>query len=139
MAKMLMLRWKPINTGNGIWFDSNLIVLNGTSGVHIESKKSNLDVTTFQSMTGGKFVTCFQDYFGEVWDKIIPYPGIGQVIKFRINQLPDYAIIRGDIEDGGDTNPEHPDIPMNAFCGKEGEPFRDKNSDFFCGKQVINP
>lgn len=44
MAKMLMLRWKPINTGNGIWFDSNLIVLNGTSGVHIESKKSNLDV-----------------------------------------------------------------------------------------------
>ena len=71
MAKMLMLRWKPINTGNGIWFDSNLIVLNGTSGVHIESKKSNLDVTTFQSMTGGKFVTCFQDYFGEVWDKII--------------------------------------------------------------------
>lgn len=23
MAKMLMLRWKPINTGNGIWFDSN--------------------------------------------------------------------------------------------------------------------
>ena len=83
MAKMLMLRWKPINTGNGIWFDSNLIVLNGTSGVHIESKKSNLDVTTFQSMTGGKFVTCFQDYFGEVWDKIIPHPGIGQVIKFR--------------------------------------------------------
>lgn len=51
MAKMLMLRWKPINTGNGIWFDSNLIVLNGTSGVHIESKKSNLDITTFQSMT----------------------------------------------------------------------------------------
>ena len=136
MAKMLMLRWKPINTGNGIWFDSNLIVLNGTSGVHIESKKSNLDVTTFQSMTGGKFVTCFQDYFGEVWDKIIPHPGIGQVIKFRINQLPDYAIIRGDIEDGGDPDPEH---PMNAFCGKEGEPFRDKNSDFFCGKQVINP
>jgi len=113
--------------------------LNGTSGVHIESKKSNLDVTTFQSMTGGKFVTCFQDYFGEVWDKIIPHPGIGQVIKFRINQLPDYAIIRGDIEDGGDPDPEHPDIPMNAFCGKEGEPFRDKNSDFFCGKQVINP
>ena len=139
MAKMLMLRWKPINTVSGIWFDSNLIVLNGTSGVHIESKKSNLDVTTFQSMTGGKFVTCFQDYFGEVWDKIIPHPGIGQVIKFRINQLPDYAIIRGDIEDGGDPDPEHPDIPMNAFCGKDGEPFRDKNSDFFCGKQVINP
>ena len=41
MAKMLMLRWKPINTVSGIWFDSNLIVLNGTSGVHIESKKSN--------------------------------------------------------------------------------------------------
>ncbi len=64
-------------------------------------------------MTGGKFVTCFQDYFGEVWDKIIPHPGIGQVIKFRINQLPDYAIIRGDIEDGGD-----PDLRTSRYSNE---------------------
>lgn len=106
MAKMLVLRWTPITTNNGIWFDSNLVILNGTSGVHIEMKGNGNDVTAFQSMTGNKFVTCFQDYFGDIWDKIIPHPGIGQVIKFRVNRLPDYACIRGDIEDGGDVDPE---------------------------------
>lgn len=103
---MLVLRWTPITTNNGIWFDSNLVILNGTSGVHIEMKGNGNDVTAFQSMTGNKFVTCFQDYFGDIWDKIIPHPGIGQVIKFRVNRLPDYACIRGDIEDGGDVDPE---------------------------------
>ena len=89
MAKMLVLRWTPITTNSGIWFDSNLVILNGTSGVHIEMKGNGNDVTAFQSMTGNKFVTCFQDYFGDIWDKIIPHPGIGQVIKFRVNRLPD--------------------------------------------------
>lgn len=103
---MLVLRWTPITTNSGIWFDSNLVILNGTSGVHIEMKGNGNDVTAFQSMTGNKFVTCFQDYFGDIWDKIIPHPGIGQVIKFRVNRLPDYACIRGDIEDGGDVDPE---------------------------------
>lgn len=95
MAKMLVLRWTPITTNSGIWFDSNLVILNGTSGVHIEMKGNGNDVTAFQSMTGNKFVTCFQDYFGDIWDKIIPHPGIGQVMKFRVNKLPDYACIRG--------------------------------------------
>ena len=36
MAKMLVLRWTPITTNSGIWFDSNLVILTGTSGVHIE-------------------------------------------------------------------------------------------------------
>ena len=51
MAKMLVLRWTPITTNNGIWFDSNLVILNGTSGVHIEMKGNVNDVTAFQSMT----------------------------------------------------------------------------------------
>ena len=159
MAKMLVLRWTPITTNSGIWFDSNLVILNGTSGVQIEMplhhchylsfqyelqiemKGNGNDVTAFQSMTGNNFVTCFQDYFGDIWDKIIPHPGIGQVIKFRVNRLPDYACIRGDIEDGGDVDPENPDVPMNAFCGSEGEPFRDIDSEFLLGRQraVINP
>ena len=62
-------------------------------------------------------------------------------MKFRVNKLPDYACIRGDIEDGGDVDPENPSIPMNAFCGSEGEPFRDIDSEFLLGRQrsVINP
>lgn len=141
MAKMLLLRWKPVNTGNGIWFDSNLVILNGTSGVHIEVNGNGCDVTAFQSMIGTNMVTCFQDYFGGLWDKIIPHPGFGQTMKFRINKLPKYAVMLGNIEDGGDVDPENPDIPMNAFCGSEGEPFRGSDSEFFLGKQptVINP
>lgn len=134
-SKTLMLRWTPVTFQNKIWFDSNLVILNGTSGVHIEMFGNGNEVTCFQSMTGGNFVTDFQDYFGDLWDKIIPYPGIGQTVKFRTNRLPKYSIVIGDIEDGGDFDPENPTIPMNAFCGSEGEPFRDKNSEFFCGKQ----
>ena len=34
--KMLMLRFTKLNNVEGDWWDSNLIILNGPSGVHIE-------------------------------------------------------------------------------------------------------
>lgn len=141
MARTLHLRWTPVTTNNGIWFDSNLVILNGTSGAHIEMRGNGNEVSIYQSMTGTKFVTFLQDYFGDLWDQIISQPGIGQVIKFRVNRLPEYAIVYGDIEDGGDIDPNNPDIPMNAFCGSEGEPFRDIDTEFFLGRQrsLINP
>jgi len=138
MAKMLQLRWTRIETQNGIWFDSNRVILHGICGIHVEMKGQGNDITAMQSMTGDKYVSCFQDYFGDLWDKIIPYPGIGQTMKFRVNRLPDYAIIRGAVEDGGDVDPDNPEIPMNAFCGSEGEPFRGNNTELFLGKQPIN-
>lgn len=138
MAKMLQLRWTRIETQNGIWFDSNRVILHGICGIHVEMKGQGNDITAMQSMTGDKYVSCFQDYFGDLWDKIIPHPGIGQTMKFRVNRLPDYAIIRGDVEDGGDVDPDNPEIPMNAFYGSEGEPFRGNNTELFLGKQPIN-
>lgn len=138
MAKMLQLRWTRIETQNGIWFDSNRVILHGICGIHVEMKGQGNDITAMQSMTGDKYVSCFQDYFGDLWDKIIPHPGIGQTMKFRVNRLPDYAIISGDVEDGGDVDPDNPEIPMNAFCGSEGELFRGNNTELFLGKQPIN-
>lgn len=138
MAKMLQLRWTRIETQNGIWFDSNRVILNGVCGIHVEMKGQGNDITAMQSMTGDKYVSCFQDYFGDLWDKIIPHPGIGQTMKFRVNRLPDYAIIRGDVEDGGDVDPDNPEIPMNTFCGSKGEPFRGSDTELFLGKQMIN-
>ena len=138
MAKMLQLRWTRIETQNGIWFDSNTVILHGICGIHVEMKGQGNDITAMQSMTGDKYVSCFQDYFGDLWDKIIPHPGIGQTMKFRVNRLPDYAIIRGDVEDGGDVDPDNPEIPTNTFCGSEGEPFRGNNTELFLGKQPIN-
>lgn len=138
MAKILQLRWTRIETQNGIWFDSNSVILHGICGIHVEMKGQGNDITAMQSMTGDKYVSCFQDYFGDLWDKIIPHPGIGQTMKFRVNRLPDYAIIMGDVEDGGDVDPDNPEIPMNAFCGSEGELFRGNNTELFLGKQPIN-
>lgn len=138
MAKMLQLRWTRIETQNGIWFDSNRVILHGICGIHVEMKGKGNDITAMQSMTGDKYVSCFQDYFGDLWDKIIPHPGIGQTMKFRVNRLPDYAIIMGDVEDGGDVDPDNPEIPMNTFCGSEGEPFRGSDTELFLGKQMIN-
>ena len=74
----------------------------------------------------------------EVWDKDIPHIGFGQVIKFRVRKLPDYAVVVGDIEDGGDVDPDNPDIP-NAFAGKEKEYFRGNNSELLLGKNKVTP
>jgi hypothetical protein len=93
--KMLMLRFTKLNNVEGDWWDSNLIILNGPSGVHIEMPGTGNSATTMQSMTGMKFVSNYQDYFGEVWDKDIPHIGFGQVIKFRVRKLPDYAVVVG--------------------------------------------
>lgn len=135
-SKLLQLRFTKVDTGNGIWFDSNLVQINGTSGVHLELKgadRSN-SVTILQSMTGENYVSIFQDYFGGLFDSIVPTPGIGQIIKFRVTRLPDYAVVLGDVIDAGDPG-EEGDI-KNAFAGKEGEYFRDKNSALLLGKNI---
>lgn len=137
--KMLMLRFTKLNNVEGDWWDSNLIILNGPSGVHIEMPGTGNSATTMQSMTGMKFVSNYQDYFGEVWDKDIPHIGFGQVIKFRVRKLPDYAVVMGDIEDGGDVNPDDPDDILNAFAGKEKEYFRGNNSELLLGKNKVTP
>lgn len=66
----------------------------------------------------------------------IEFNGVGQIVKFRINKLPTYAIIQGDeLIDAGDTNPEDPTDIMNGFAGSEGEYFRGKDTEIFAGKQ----
>ena len=61
---------------------------------------------------------------------------MGQIVKFRINKLPSYAIIQGDdLTDAGDTNPDDPTDLVNAFAGSEGEYFRGKDTEIYAGKQ----
>ena len=62
---------------------------------------------------------------------------IGQVIKFRVRKLPDYAVVVGDIEDGGDVDTDNPDDIPNAFAGKEKEYFRGNNSELLLGKNKV--
>lgn len=120
----------------GDYWDSNLVILHGTSGIHLDMPGADNDITVFQSMIGRNFVTCHHDYFGDTWDRVIPHPGIGQVIKFRVNHLPLFAQILGDIEDGGDPNPDDPNDILNAFAGSEGEYFCSKDSEYFIGKAI---
>nr|DAL07192.1 MAG TPA: hypothetical protein [Caudoviricetes sp.] len=148
MAKTIQLRWSqrisPID--GSPYYESNLIQVNGPAGIHIEMDGLGNRVTVFRSITGTKFVSCFQDYFGEVFDKDLLHIDIGQkyigyisafgtVVKFHVNKEPSYGCVVGDVEDLGDTDPDNPDIPQNVFCGKEGEPFRDINSEYLCGRQ----
>ena len=108
----LLLRWTKVTFNNQEWYDSNIIILNGNSGVHLEVDGTGNYISVFQSMTGINFVTRLQDYFGPVWDMILPFPGIGQAIKLRVNKLPTFGIIKGDVQDGGDG-----DATDNAFAG----------------------
>ena len=60
-------------------------------------------------------------------------------IKFRVRKLPDYAVVVGDIEDGGEVDPDNPDDIPNAFAGKEKEYFRGNNSELLLGKNKVTP
>lgn len=130
-----------------IWYDSNLIQVNGASGIHIEmpdNGKSN-SVTIFRSITGMNPISCYQDYFTRIFDKDLlhidigyKYIGhiseIGVVLKFRLSAIPDYACIRGEIEDLGPADPDNPGDIQNAFAGSEGVYFQDIDSEYLVGR-----
>lgn len=85
-------------------------------------------------MTGQNFVSSQQDYFAGTWEDFIQQPAIGQVVKIRVNKLPLFGFIIGDVEDAGDSNPENPDDLMNAFAGMEEEYFMGSDAGYFLGK-----
>ena len=48
----LLLRWTKVTFNNQEWYDSNIIILNGNSGVHLEVDGTGNYISVFQSMTG---------------------------------------------------------------------------------------
>lgn len=135
MAKSFQLRFTKVKTPEQIdAYDSQLVILNGPSGVHLDMEGSSNSVTILHSMTGMNFVSCQQDYFADTWDQFIKHPAIGQVVKVRVNKLPLFGYILGDVEDAGDTPPENPDDLTNAFAGMEEEYFMGSDAGYFLGK-----
>lgn len=134
MARTLQLRFTKVITDGGVYWDSNLVILNDTSGVHIDMPGVDNDVTIFRSLTGTNFVTCYHDYFGETLDHILLDKGIGQTVKFRLNKEPIFGMVIGDIIDAGDVNPEDPTDINNAFAGIDGQYFLTKDSEYFVCK-----
>lgn len=135
MANSFQLRFVKIQTPEQIdAYDSQLIILNGTSGVHLDMEGSGNSVTILRSMTGQNFVSSQQDYFAGTWDGFIQQPAIGQVVKIRVNKLPLFGFIIGDVEDAGDSHPENPDDPMNALAGRGEEYFMGSDAGYFLGK-----
>lgn len=144
MAKYIQLRWVKIehdgNSPEGYYYESNLIKLNSPADIQVQLPERDVDITYLLSLSGEKFVSIQQDYFAELHIRPIPVRGNGQIVKFRINKLPEYAIVMGeDIEDAGDTNPDNSDDVMNGFAGSDGEYFRGINSEIFAGKQPLKP
>ena len=135
MAKSFQLRFTKVKTPEQIdAYDSQLVILNGPSGVHLDMEGSSNSVTILHSMTGMNFVSRQQDYFAGTWDQFIKHPAIGQVVKVRVNKLPLFGYILGDVEDAGDTPPENPDDLTNAFAGMEEEYFMGSDAGYFLGK-----
>lgn len=140
MAKYIQLRWVKVqdskNTPDGYYYESNLVKLNhGHADIQVSIPSSDVDISYLLSLSGDKFVSIFHDYFAELHVRRIPVIGVGQILKFRMNKLPEYAIIMGDdIEDAGDINPDDETDILNGFAGSEGEYFRDKFSEIFAGK-----
>lgn len=145
--KTVQLTFTQINGVDGIYYDSNLIQVSGPSGVHIEMPDAGkrVEISIWRSITGFKMVSCYHDYFKSIFDKDLlhidigrKYIGhiseIGAVVKFRIDQIPDYAIIKGEVEDLGPVDPDNPDDIANAFAGSEGVYFQDIDSEYLIGR-----
>lgn len=139
MAQIIPLRWFRVeHSGNdrGYFYESNLVKVKGHASVQVEVPDSGVDLSYLVSLTGERFVSIYQDYFADLHVHEIEFNGVGQIVKFRINKLPTYAIIQGDeLTDAGDTNPEDPTDVVNGFAGSEGEYFRGKDTEIFAGKQ----
>lgn len=135
MAKSIQLRFTKITTPEQIEaYDSQLVILNGTSGVHLDVGDSGCSVNILHSMTGMDFVSCQHDYFAYTWDEFIKHPAIGQVIKVRVNKLPNFGFILGNVEDAGDPNPDDLNDLTNGFAGSEGVYFCGSDAGYFLGK-----
>lgn len=131
----LQLRFTQIELDGKIWYDSNLIKFNsGALGVHIEME--DLDshyMAIHHSLSGQRFTSKYHDYFGVLYDNLIPFLiGVGQILKIRLDKMPTYAVVMGDVEDAGDIDPENPDDIPNAFATQDMEYFRSGNSEIFC-------
>lgn len=131
----LQLRFTQIELDGKIWYDSNLIKFNsGALGVHIEM--DDLDshyMAIHHSLSGQRFTSKYHDYFGVLYDNLIPFLiGVGQILKIRLDKMPSYAVVMGDVEDAGDIDPENPDDIPNAFATQDMEYFRSGNSEIFC-------
>lgn len=133
----IKLRFTPVIISGKVWYDSNLIKVNSSNvGLHLEIGDNNSHyLAIHQSLSGQKFTSIFHEYFGTLFDRVITQViGVGQIIKIRIDVLPDYGIIMGDILDAGDPDPEHPDDVHNGFASQDGIYFRCGNSEIFCFK-----
>lgn len=131
----LQLRFTQIELDGKIWYDSNLIKFNsGALGVHIEM--DDLDshyMAIHHSLSGQRFTSKYHDYFGVLYDNLIPFfIGVGQILKIRLDKMPSYAVVMGDVEDAGDIDPDNPDDIPNAFATQDMEYFRSGNSEIFC-------
>lgn len=131
----LQLRFTQIELDGKIWYDSNLIKFNsGALGVHIEM--GDLDshyMAIHHSLSGQRFTSKYHDYFGVLYDNLIPFfIGVGQILKIRLDKMPSYAVVMGDVEDAGDIDPDNPDDIPNAFATQDMEYFRSGNSEIFC-------
>ncbi|MCM1438791.1 MAG: hypothetical protein NC131_06220 [Roseburia sp.] len=140
MANIIPLRWtKVAHSGNdkGYFYESNLVKVKGHAAVQVEvPNEAGLDISYLVSLSGDKFVSVYQDYFANLHIQELKFFGVGQIVKFRINKLPTYAIIQGDdLTDAGDINPEELEDIVNAFAGSDGELFRGNNTEIFAGKQ----
>jgi len=131
----LQLRFTQIELDGKIWYDSNLIKFNsGALGVHIEMEDMDSHyMAIHHSLSGQRFTSKYHDYFGVLYDNLIPFfIGVGQILKIRLDKMPSYAVVMGDVEDAGDIDPENPDDIPNAFATQDMEYFRSGNSEIFC-------
>lgn len=131
------LRFTEITLDGKTWYDSNLIKLNsGPLGLHIEIVDSDSHyLAVHHSLSGQKFTSVFHDYFGVIYDNLIPgIIGVGQILKIRLDQMPEYALVMGNVEDAGDIDPDDPENIPNAFATMDGEYFRSGSSEIFCFK-----
>ena len=131
----LQLRFTQIELDGKIWYDSNLIKFNsGALGVHIEMEDIDSHyMAIHHSLSGQRFTSKYHDYFGVLYDNLIPFfIGVGQILKIRLDKMPSYAVVMGDVEDAGDIDPENPDDIPNAFATQDMEYFRSGNSEIFC-------
>lgn len=131
----IQLRFTEIQLDGETWYDSNLIKLNsGVLGLHVEIGDSDSHyLAVHHSLSGQRFTSKYHDYFGVLYDNLIPFiVGVGQILKVRLDVLPEYAVVMGDVEDAGDIDPDNPDDIPNAFATQDGEYFRSGNSEIFC-------
>lgn len=140
MANFIPLRWTKVeHSGNdqGYFYESNLVKVKGHSAIQVEvPNESAIDISYLVSLSGEKFVSIFQDYFANLHIQDLKFYGVGQIVKFRINKLPSYAVIMGDdLTDAGDINPDELEDVVNAFAGLDGEYFRGSDTEIFAGKQ----